>query len=343
MKIIISAVVIVAIAVMAALALRSDKKSPEQAGPEGSFVVAVLSPEVFVKSPDEQDFAKVEKEKSVGEGSAIKTSSSGRASVLYPNGTVVGIKESTGLVLADLDDSGNHSKIKLLVGGIRSKIENILGKGDFYQVETENMVASVRGTDFSVDFTNGVSEVEVFENEVEAQAINPKTGKFIEGAVIKLRAGEKIIIDSNNLPGPGNPLKKIQVNPTASPRPTATATPVPKPNPTPTPTPTPKPTLTSTSAQTTEPTPVQTSSIQSVSPKTIARNPDANVEFAINGKNLTGTKSVLLGQNSIGFFVLDSFTIFAKVGPNTEPGVYDVSVVTSAGETRTLYSALNVR
>lgn len=357
MRILISGILVGVVAVVVAAVWRSQsvETQPTASGEAGILTLAVLADDVLIKESNNGDFKKIDREARVGEGAEIKTTSTGRASILYSSGTVANLSENTHAVVKNLNDRGRQSKLRLLAGSIWSKLQNILGKGDLYEIETENMVASVRGTEFRVDFANGISVIEVFENKVEVQAIDPKTGQPIEGGFLMLFAGEKALIDSKNLPSLSRPLKKSKIeNPAASVQPIATSSPRPTPRPSPTPTPTLSPVLflnkpvsnptpTPASISLPQATPVPKPVITSVTPARLQRSEGSNAEFAINGQYLTGTKTVLLNQFELQFFVLDSFTIFATVGPNIEPGVYDVSVVAISGEKLTLYRAMEIQ
>ena len=355
MRILISGILVGIVAITAAFfAISRNKTSEVSPSPLGSrFVLAVLEPEVLLKNLADTDFAEVNKETDVREGDQIKTDQTGRASILYPNGHIADLGVSSTLTLKNLQNKGSQSILRLIAGSVRSKLQNILNKGDFYQVETENMVASVRGTDFLVTFFADISTVLVYENEVEVQAVDPKTGQPIEGGFIKLFAGEKTLIDSKNLPSLNKPLKKFKIDSTVSPSPSPKPTPSRFPTPTPTPTPSPSPTPTVRPTPSPVPAftlaPGSTSSpqakpvITSVTPAKLQKPKSGNVEFAINGQYLTGAKAVLLNQTNLQFFVVDGYTIFATVSPNVGQGIYDVFVTAANGEKLTLYRALEVQ
>ena len=351
-------------------------------GGSGLSDLVVLAPEVFIKNLGDTDFVRIEKQAKVEEGSEVKTSSTGRATVRFPNGTISNLTKDTSIILKELSIDGNKSRIEILAGGIWSKIENILGKGDVYEIETENMVASVRGTVFASKFVSHISSIYVLENKVGVKVKNPKTKEVLEDVFnfIQVEEGEKTSVDTNKLPTKSNPLKKslitkddldqelikenlggeyleresiqklfLKLIQAISPNPTSTnktlnqstdsgatnsSSPVLiqqvstfTPTPTPTPTPVPKP----------------ESTIELVIPNTIEASNASGAEFAINGNNLFGTKKVLLNQINLGFFVVDTSTIFASLPENVEPGIYDVSIVTSSNKTLTLNQALQIR
>lgn len=360
MRVLISGILVGIVAIMVAVvAVSRNKTSEVSPSPSGSrFVLAVLESKVSAKNSADTDFVEVDKETDVHEGDQIKTDQTGHASILYPNGHIVDLGVSSMLTLKNLENNGSQSTLRLFGGSVRSKLQNILNKGDFYQVETENMVAAVRGTDFLVTSFAGVSAVLVYENEVEVQAVDPKTGQLLDGGFIKLFAGEKAVVDSANLPSKDKPLKKIKIEsfqiPSASltksslisVQPTVIPSPRPTPRPFPTPTPTPSPGLLlnkTVSSPTAIPTPAPKTIITLVTPAKLQKPEGGNAEFAINGQYLTGAKAVFLNQLELQFFVVDSFTIFATVGPNIKLGIYDVSVIAANGEKLTLYRAIEIQ
>ena len=68
-----------------------------------------------------------------------------------------------------------------------------------YEVETENVVASVRGTIFGTEYRNRVSRVYGIENTVKVQTRDPKLGKVIEGTEVDVKNGEKASVSSTDV------------------------------------------------------------------------------------------------------------------------------------------------
>ena len=84
------------------------------------------------------------------------------------------------------------------------------------------------------------------------------------------------------------------------------------------------------------------SEIYSVTPKTVDLA-FGSKDFFINGKNLTGSKQVLLDSVVIRSYVLDPQTIIGTITEQVQPGIYNVSVVTATGTTLTLPQALTIK
>lgn len=184
------AVFVVVVGVIAAT--RRSGKNEEPARP----TVVVVKADVSIKLPGATAFSAVSDTARVSEGTEIKTSVDGMARLEYPNGTVTSIDGDTVVKITALDETGGQSRLSLLGGSILSKIERILGTGEYYEVETENVVASVRGTIFGTEYRDRVSRVYGIENTVKVRTRDPKVGKPIEGSEIDVKNGEKASVSS---------------------------------------------------------------------------------------------------------------------------------------------------
>ncbi|TSC75158.1 MAG: glycoprotein gp100 [Parcubacteria group bacterium Gr01-1014_44] len=172
-----------------------------------TYIITPLENEVFLKNPGENDFEKIESTREIFEKSEIKTSSTGRALLLYPNGSMATIDKNSHLVIAILKAKGNQSRLDLILGGVLARLKNIVGSDDFYEVKTGNSVAAVRGTILGVRFSESITSVLVLENQAEITPLDPKTGQPIKEAGISLKEGEKTTIDSANLPSAEKPMQ----------------------------------------------------------------------------------------------------------------------------------------
>lgn len=183
-----------------------DNKGPERVA---SFRVAVLDTDVSRKQASGEEFIKIEKEAEAFAGDQLKTSTTGRATILQPNDTIANLGKNTTITLAAIDPTGG-SRIKLESGDIWSKIKRLSGQD--YEVETENMVAAVRGTAFAVRFYGTISELFVFEGTVRAKVKDYKTGQLNPLLEIDIFAGFKLKIDSQKLPETSNDLERGVIN-----------------------------------------------------------------------------------------------------------------------------------
>ena len=162
-------------------------------------LVAVLNTDVFKKSSDESDFKKIDKEAETKNGDEIKTSSMGRASILYPNGTITNLGKNSDIKIAYIQDNGNKSVLKATGGSIWSKVQKGIDRESSYEIKTKNMVASVRGTVFAIEIKNNKVFIFVFENKVIVIPINPKTGEKLNDKAIEVFSGEKTLVDDDSI------------------------------------------------------------------------------------------------------------------------------------------------
>lgn len=176
-----------------------------------TYTLAVLSDAVSVKSSGSQEFHVASGQSEVRQGDEIKTDAQGRAKLLYPNGAITTIEAGTHIKIESLGRNGDQSRLTLLVGSLWSKVKNVLGAGDYYEIETENTVASVRGTIFATEFRNRRSRVIGIDGKIRAQARDPVKKRLIEGAETEITGGEETAVDSQKMPGARQALAKAIV------------------------------------------------------------------------------------------------------------------------------------
>lgn len=206
------------VAVVGAIFLFSNQKPSVSTVPtqiadqkSGSFVVTALAADVFVKNPEDKDYILLNGNREIITGSFVKTGPTGRAALLYPNGAVTRIDVNSEVKVDFLEANGNRSKLRLLTGGILAKLRNALGGEDYYEIQTQNSVASIRGTIFSTQFLKNKSKILTLENKVSVAAFDPKSEKPIATEGININQGEKLILDNANLPSGKNPLKNLSI------------------------------------------------------------------------------------------------------------------------------------
>lgn len=156
-------------------------RTPTPTPPLKAIIIPVES-EVLVKQPQDVDFVVIKKETEIRADTEIKTSATGRARIFYPNGTITNVENDTYLRVKKFDNSGSQSKLRLITGSVWVKVKNVLGKGEFYEIETENVVANVRGTVFGIQFRNGTTQVIGVQHSVRVDGWNPG----IEQAIMRV-------------------------------------------------------------------------------------------------------------------------------------------------------------
>lgn len=201
-------IVVFAVAVGLFFVFKSDKGDKESQK-VASFRVAVLDTDVSRKEASEEEFVKIEKEAEAVAGDQLKTSTTGRATILQPNDTIASLGKNSIITLAVINSTGG-SRIKLESGDIWSKVKRLSGQD--YEIETENMVAAVRGTAFAMRFYGSISELLVFEGAVRAKVKDPKTGQLNPLLEMDVFAGFKFKADNQKLPETSNDLEREVIN-----------------------------------------------------------------------------------------------------------------------------------
>lgn len=164
---------------------------PADAPGADDAVVEIIRAQVFVKTSG-GEFKEITASQSVAAGTGIKTSADGQAIIRYPNGIVTVINENSEIRIQEFASGGDSSIIKLISGSILSKVKNLLGTGQTsYQIQTDHIVASVRGTVFATSVVDGRSAVYGIEGRVRARR---PTQKEQEGADVT--SGRKVLADS---------------------------------------------------------------------------------------------------------------------------------------------------
>jgi ferric-dicitrate binding protein FerR (iron transport regulator) len=117
----------------------------------------------------------------VHEGDVVITGDSGRVELLINTGTRLRIGPASRAELREAPREGGRFRLKLAVGNLWAHVAKLLS-GDRFEVETENGVAGVRGTEFTVDAAGdtGDDSLRVFEGAVQCDHLSGKWSKRVE-------------------------------------------------------------------------------------------------------------------------------------------------------------------
>ncbi len=134
-----------------------------------SAIIEVKSPGVFVKSTNDADWKDAFDGTSVKQGDSVKTNENGSALIRFPDKSSTRLSQDSEITVTIFDTETNSVKITLLAGKIWSRVTKILGKSTF-ETESENLVASVRGTSYGHALTkDGRDVVTVSESIVNCK------------------------------------------------------------------------------------------------------------------------------------------------------------------------------
>ncbi len=127
------------------------------------------------------------------QGDTVVTESGGRLEIAFASGTILRIGESSKVTLGESVPQKRFSA-RLLLGNIWAKVHKLVADETF-QVETENAVAGVRGTEFRVEVEQGKDDlVRVYEGEVKVEAHDGKWAHSV-------KPGEELRFHKDHPPG----------------------------------------------------------------------------------------------------------------------------------------------
>ena len=132
----------------------------------------VTKDSVELRPADSGEWISVDGSIEVLTGSSIRTNESGLAEVMFDDGSVMRLNNSTEIILTSLPSTTTSTVTELLIGETWNRIVN-LGQGKTYEVETANAIALVRGSAFSMKQKNKLLGVYSVQHEVK---VSLKTG-----------------------------------------------------------------------------------------------------------------------------------------------------------------------
>jgi hypothetical protein len=133
--------------------------------------------------PSEQPLAKGA---ALQSGDVIRTGAEARVQISMSSGSTLRLGPNATLELREADPV--HFSARLSLGSLWAKVHKLL-TGDSFEVETENAVAAVRGTEFLVD-AGGEDRLRVYEGTVEARGASGQWTERVEkGNELHFRRG----------------------------------------------------------------------------------------------------------------------------------------------------------
>jgi len=116
------------------------------------------------------------------EGDELKIGESATASILFFDDSVSRLAPGTSLVIADLDGAAgadeSHVLLRLEIGNIWSKVTKLINQDSTFAVETNDVVAAVRGSAFDVS-VDETGQMEVVAVEHTIALTDAETGKSV--------------------------------------------------------------------------------------------------------------------------------------------------------------------
>lgn len=160
-------------------------------GQELTVKVTRLAGPVQVRAMAQSEWADAKLGQVLQPGDALRTLKGGKVQLLFPQNTIVLIKENSVLSVKDLREGGG-GKVKTLVGGFLFNLQEALSPGSTFEVETPSALAVVRGTKFGTDVGfDGTSRFTGYDGEFEVTA---------EGVTVTVGPGEQVDVEPGEAP-----------------------------------------------------------------------------------------------------------------------------------------------
>ncbi|MDQ3014694.1 MAG: FecR family protein [bacterium] len=185
------AIVVAVLIIIALIGYFSLSKDPEiavlnETAAAEPITITSLEPDVFLKHKEQIDQIKVESSATTTIGSTVTTGINGRALIeADQNKTILNFN-----TVAVLEPQNNNSS-QLSGGALWARVQKVVNKGEFHQIQTQNAVAVVRGTAFGLWYEGDTTRLWVTEGIVSFFKKDPVTGVIDEASEIKVVPGQK--------------------------------------------------------------------------------------------------------------------------------------------------------
>ncbi len=314
--------------------------------------ISPLEQNVSIRQTEISDSVPLTRETEAFAGSIINTSPTGRALIEFSSSTRAVLDFNSELIVKNNETPSQKTALRLISGEVWSRVEKALERGEFYEIQTQNAVASVRGTSFGVEFKEDKTLVVVEKGEVKLIGIDEKTGsqildseKIISAGYMGTLSGNGEILVQKISPEMKSSLwyrlnvdssinspaikqeggVKLPVNDKGTSLPisnTSSSVVLPKDN----------------KGQV-----IQSFSLFSISPTKIEIPQNGSANVILTGQGFLKLANVLLESKSVSNFkIIDDSKIQISVSADFGSGVFDVSVVNISGSYITLPKALSI-
>jgi len=214
-KIIILGIILLILAVVFIIyGVKSVTATPDIGDPE--VILEIDEGGVEVWPAGEETWERAKDGQTLGVGDRVRTLEKSSASIIFYDTSVMRLDESTEITISELAlNSENYLEqnigVELMAGRAWSRILNLLDLDSTYEVKTSSVVATVRGTAFTLGVDDrGETELDVTENQVDLtmygvasatgeiikdkpRRIKLEAGRFVKlGAFKKLKQGESV-------------------------------------------------------------------------------------------------------------------------------------------------------
>ncbi len=144
-------------------------------------------------------------------GQTLMTDQTGLVNLHFSDGSVVRLETQTKVELKDFAYFSESQTLKVKIflqsGRVWSRIKALITTQSYWEVETTNAVAAVRGTSFGVVYVPGQTTIIGSVHLINVNAIDPQTKKMIENNTAFVGEEQYIKINDQDIVGLKNGVK----------------------------------------------------------------------------------------------------------------------------------------
>ncbi|TSC69150.1 MAG: hypothetical protein G01um101466_179 [Parcubacteria group bacterium Gr01-1014_66] len=159
-----------------------------------AYLLTTLSQRVFAQSSPDTPAEEIPTQSEIKTGALIRTGNKGRAVLESTQNHVVTVDENSEFIVAHTQDT-QSTTITVKSGRTWSRIKKLFDQDEQYNTESQNAIATVRGTSFSFGYKSGITTLLVAQGLVAIIAKDPHTGIPLPETYALVPAGKKAIVD----------------------------------------------------------------------------------------------------------------------------------------------------
>lgn len=165
----------------------------ENLNPKEIDKIKVINEKVtLTREGNSKDLAKDSQEE-IRQGDKVTTDKDGLAAIIYKSGTTVRLKGDSEVIF------NSETSLTQNIGTIFVRFKKLLGVQESLNVESENMVATVRGSAFASIIKKGFDpRILVTDDEIEVTARDPKTKEKLEKTKKNVKKGDQAVVSRLN-------------------------------------------------------------------------------------------------------------------------------------------------
>lgn len=170
-----------------------------------AVTLEIFSNPVYIIAPGKYEPEQVQNRFTLEEGTTIRTGDTGRAQIVYPNGTVTRLDQQSDVTVVQSETAPTKIRVKVNNGHIWSRVAK-LSVDEYYETESGKVVTKVHGTSFGhyvIDDTT--DKIVTTRGEVVGSCLNKEQEQVIT-------RDNKVVFDCNKSDLSAEPISENDMN-----------------------------------------------------------------------------------------------------------------------------------